>query len=102
MCAHPTPATRRIFFERLAMQANIGILEHELQDSQPIYVDAEFDTLIQGPSNDQDISSVRDYRLLRQHIIEICTTQHVDLLETRVEAFCERSLQSVPTITSLK
>lgn len=102
MCAHPTPATRRIFFERLAMQANIGILEHELQDSQPIYVDAEFDTLIQGPSNDQDISSVLDYRLLRQHIIEICTTQHVNLLETLVESLCESILERFPTIIWLK
>ena|SRR5699024_2646392 len=102
MCAHLTPATRRIFFERLALQANIGILEHELQGTQPIYVDAQFDTLIEGPSNDQDISSVLDYRHLRQHIIQICTTRHVNLLETLVEALCSSILERFPTIVWLK
>src|SRR5690625_6471516 len=102
MCAHLTPATRRIFFERMALQANIGILEHELQGTQPIYVDAQFDTLIEGPSNDHDISSVLDYRLLRQHIIEICTTRHVNLLETLIEELCSSIMADCPRIIWLK
>src|SRR5690625_6906736 len=102
MCAHLTPATRRIFFERMALQANIGILEHELQGTQPIYVDAQFDTLIEGPSNDHDISSVLDYRLLRQHIIEICTTRHVNLLETLIEELCSSIMADFPSIIWLK
>lgn len=102
MCAHSLPATRRIFFERMALQANIGILEHELQGTQPIYVDAQFDTLIEGPSNDHDISSVLDYRLLRQHIIQICTTRHVNLLETLVDELCSTIFERFPTIVWLK
>src|SRR5690625_434251 len=84
------------------MQSNICILEHEIQDNQPIYLDVEFDTFIQGPRNDQDISSVLDYRLLRHQIIEICTTQHVDMFETLVESLCESILERFPTIIWLK
>src|SRR5690625_7975550 len=98
MSAPQMPATRRIFFDKLALDANIGILEHERQSTQPIYVDAQFDTLIEGPSNDHDISSVLDYRLLRQHIIEICTTRHVNLLETLVEVLCRSRLERFPMI----
>src|SRR5690625_6034119 len=80
-----TPVKRRIYFERLALQAHIGILEHERQGTQPIYIDAQFDTLVHQPSDDNDISSVLDYRLLRQHMIQVCTTRHVNLLETLIE-----------------
>jgi len=102
MCAPQMPATRRIFFDKLALDANIGILEHERQSTQPIYVDAQFDTLIEGPSNDHDISSVLDYRLLRQHIIEICTTRHVNLLETLIEELCSSIMADFPSIIWLK
>lgn len=97
-----TPATRRIFFERLALQANIGILEHELLGTQPIYIDADFDTLVDAPSDDHDISSVLDYRLLRQHIIQICTTRHVNLLETLIEELCQSIFARFPSIVWLK
>lgn len=102
MCAHYLPATRRIFFERIALEANIGILEHERQGTQPIYVDAQFDTLLQGPSDDQDINSVLDYRLLRQHIIQVCTSRHVNLLETLVDELCSTIFERFPSIIWLK
>jgi len=98
----PQARTRRIFFDRLCLQTHIGILEHELQNKQTIYLDAEFDTLIEAPSNDHDISSVLDYRLLRQHMINICTHRHVNLLETLIEELCATIFERFPSILWMK
>lgn len=97
-----TPARRRIFFERLALQAHIGILEHERLGAQPIYIDAQFDTLVHQPSDDNDINSVLDYRLLRQHIIQVCTTRHVNLLETLIEELYQSIFLRFPDIVWLR
>lgn len=92
------PFRRRIFIEQLTIAARIGILEHELRATQPIYVNAEFDTLVHQPTDDKDIDSVLDYRQLRQTIIECCTSQHVNLLETLIERTAQTIMQKFPSI----
>ncbi|GGE57764.1 MAG TPA: dihydroneopterin aldolase [Paenalcaligenes hominis] len=92
------PFMRRIFIDQLVIAARIGILEHELRATQPIYVNAEFDTVVTQPSNDKDIDSVLDYRQLRQTIIDCCTHQHVNLLETLIEHTAQTILQQFPSI----
>lgn len=92
------PFMRRIFIDQLTIDARIGILEHELRATQPIYVNAEFDTLVHQPSNDKEIDSVLDYRLLRQTIIDCCTTQHVNLLETLIEHTAQTLMQRFPNV----
>lgn len=92
------PFMRRIFIDQLVIAARIGILEHELRATQPIYVNAEFDTVVTQPSNDKDIDSVLDYRQLRQTIIDCCTSQHVNLLETLIEHTAQTILQQFPSI----
>src|SRR5690606_4171683 len=54
--------TRRIFFTQLALDARIGILEHELRATQPLHIDAEFDVDVTQEVHDQNISTVLDYR----------------------------------------
>lgn len=92
------PLLRRIFFEKLTVDARIGILEHELRATQPIYIDAEFDTLVNQPSDDNQIDSVLDYRQLRQTIIDCCLRQHVNLLETLIENTAATILQQFPAV----
>lgn len=92
------PTLRRIFFEKLTVDARIGILEHELRATQPIYIDAEFDTLVNQPSDDNQIDSVLDYRQLRQTIIDCCLHQHVNLLETLIEKTALTLLQQFPAV----
>lgn len=92
------PFMRRIFIDQLVIAARIGILEHELRATQPIHVNAEFDTVVNQPSNDKDIDSVLDYRQLRQTIIDCCTRQHVNLLETLIEHTAQTILLKFPTI----
>lgn len=91
-------ASRRIFFTQLALDARIGILEHELRATQPLHIDAEFDVAITQDVEDQDIQTVLDYRLLRQAIVEECTTSHVNLLETLSERVAARILNDFPDV----
>ena len=78
----------------LRFDANLGILEHEKIDPQPIQVDAELNLGSQAvlPSDD-DIMHVLDYRKARKIIIEECTAEHVNLLETLIGKLSNRLMQ---------
>jgi len=69
----------------LRFVANLGILEHEKTRPQPIQVDAELNQGVQPLlPHDDDIDHVLDYRKVRQIIIDECTAEHVNLLETLI------------------
>ncbi|MBD3892842.1 dihydroneopterin aldolase [Hydrogenophaga sp.] len=78
----------------LRFDANLGILDHERSAPQPILVDAE---LNQGSQplmpHDDDISHVLDYRKVRQIIIDECSAEHVNLLESLIGKLTRRLLQ---------
>lgn len=78
----------------LRFKANLGILAHEIDAPQPIQVDAELNL---GPQDllpsDDDISHVLDYRKFRQIIINECTAEHVNLLETLIGKLSHRLMQ---------
>src|SRR5690606_5606172 len=91
-------ASRRIFFQQLALDARIGILEHELRATQPLHIDAEFDVDIQERVDDNRLQSVLDYRLLRKAIVDECTREHVHLLETLSERLVDRIFHDFPEV----
>jgi len=69
----------------LRFNANLGILAHEKSAPQPIQVDAELNLGAQPLlPHDDDIGHVLDYRKVRTIIIEECTAEHVNLLETLI------------------
>ncbi|MEY3992814.1 MAG: hypothetical protein RIS04_1577 [Pseudomonadota bacterium] len=78
----------------LRFNANLGILEHEKTSPQPIQVDAE---LNQGTQPllpcDDDIDHVLDYRKVRKIIIDECTAEHVNLLESLIGKLAHRLMQ---------
>jgi len=78
----------------LRFDANLGILEHEKTSPQPILVDAELNL---GPQpllpSDDDITHVLDYRKVRKIIIDECTAEHVNLLESLIGKLALRLLQ---------
>ena len=78
----------------LRFNADLGILAHEKKAPQPIQVDAELSLGAQPllPEAD-DIYRVLDYRTVRQIIIDECTAQHVNLLETMIGKLCHRLMQ---------
>lgn len=95
-------STRRIFFSQLALDARIGILEHELRATQPLHIDAEIDVDINQPVHDQNIQTVLDYRLLRNAIVQECTQAHVNLLETLIEQVVDRLLRDFAEISRVR
>ena len=78
----------------LKFSANLGILEREKLAPQPIEVNAELRLGAQPllPCDD-DISHVLDYRNVRQIIIDECTAEHVNLLETLIGKLANRLLK---------
>lgn len=94
-------STRRIFFSRLALDARIGILEHERRATQPLHIDAQIDLRVTQRVDDDDIHSVLDYRQLREAIVDECTQAHVNLIETLCERVAERLLREFSDITAV-
>lgn len=86
----------------LRFTANLGILDHEKTKPQPIQVDAE---LNRGPQAllpaDDDIHNVLDYRRVRQIIIDECTAEHINLLETMIGRLANR-LMSLPGVLGVR
>jgi dihydroneopterin aldolase len=78
----------------LRFDANLGILELEKTAPQPIQVDAELN-LGRQPllPHDDEINRVLDYRKVRQIIINECTAEHVNLLETLIGRLANRLMQ---------
>ncbi len=78
----------------LRFDANLGILEHEQNAPQPIQVDAELNLGTQPllPRDDQ-IHHVLDYRKVRQIIINECTSEHMNLLESLIGKLSARLMQ---------
>ncbi len=86
----------------LRFDANLGILDHEKTAPQPIRVDAELNL---GPQHlmphDDDIGHVLDYRKVRRIIIDECTAEHVNLLESLIGKLALRLLQ-VPGVLGVR
>jgi 7,8-dihydroneopterin aldolase/epimerase/oxygenase len=78
----------------LRFDANLGILDHERNGPQPIQVDAELSLGAQPLlPRDDDINHVLDYRKVRQIIINECTAEHVNLLESLIGKLAHRLMQ---------
>jgi dihydroneopterin aldolase len=86
----------------LRFDANLGILETEKIAPQPIQVDAELSLGLQPllPSDD-DIMHVLDYRKVRKIIIDECTAEHVNLLETLIGKLANRLMQ-LPNVKGVR
>ena len=94
--------TQILTLEGLRFDANLGILEHEINNPQPIQVDAELNLGSQPlmPSDD-DIHHVLDYRRVRTIIIDECTAEHTDLLEALLGKLCVR-LMKLPGVVGVR
>ena len=97
MTIQPTLHTRGqqiLTLTGLRFDANLGILEHEKRDPQPIQVDTELNQGLQPLlPGDDDINHVLDYRKVRQIIISECTAEHVNLLESLIGKLSHRLMQ---------
>lgn len=86
----------------LRFDANLGILDHEKSAPQPIRVDAELNLGTQSlMPRDDDIMHVLDYRKVRAIIIEECTAEHVNLLESLIGKLANR-LMRLPGVVGVR
>ncbi len=86
--------TQILTLEGLRFSASLGILEQEKQAPQPIRVDAELNLGTQPLlPRDDDITHVLDYRKVRKIIIDECTAEHVNLLESLIGKLAHRLMQ---------
>jgi 7,8-dihydroneopterin aldolase/epimerase/oxygenase len=89
-----TQGSQILTLSGLRFNANLGILAHEKTAPQPIQVDAELHLGAQDlHPRDDDITHVLDYRKVRQIIIDECTAEHVNLLESLIGKLCLRLMQ---------
>jgi 7,8-dihydroneopterin aldolase/epimerase/oxygenase len=80
--------------EGLRFDANLGILDHEKTGPQPILVDAQLNLGTQPLlPRDDHIGHVLDYRKVRRIIIDECTAEHVNLLESMIGKLAHRLMQ---------
>lgn len=90
----PASGHQTLSLTGLRFNANLGILAHEKNAPQPIQVDAELSLGAQPLApRDDDIRHVLDYRSVRQIIIDECTAEHVNLLETLIGKLSHRLMQ---------
>ena len=86
----------------LRFDASLGILEPERAAPQPIEVDAELNLGRQALlPRDDDIMHVLDYRKVRRIIIEECTAEHVNLLESLIGKLANR-LMRLPGVQGVR
>jgi len=90
----PTMGYQTLTLTGLRFDASLGILDAEKSMPQPIQVDAELSLGAQAllPCDD-DITHVLDYRKVRKIIIDECTADHVNLLETMIGKLANRLMQ---------
>ena len=91
---NPLHGQQSLTLTGLRFEASLGILESEKIAPQPIQVDAELSLGPQPllPQNDE-INHVLDYRKVRKIIIDECTAEHVNLLETLIGKLANRLMQ---------
>lgn len=93
-----TKGTQILSLTGLRFNANLGILDHEKSAPQAIQVDADLNMGSQPLKPDDDeISNVLDYRKVHSLIIDTCTKQHINLLESLTGKLCV-SLMQLPNV----
>jgi dihydroneopterin aldolase len=94
--------TQILTLNGLRFTANLGILDHEKTSPQPIQVDAELNLGTQPLlPRDDDIGHVLDYRKVRKIIIEECTAEHMNLLESMIGKLAQR-LMRLPGVVGVR
>ncbi len=87
-------AHRTIALKEIKILASVGILPHEQEAKQMIYIDAFVHMGAQNLIPEHDgVDSVLDYRKIYQIVQEEVERQHTNMLETLAGKLCERLLR---------
>lgn len=84
---------RRLFLRGFVVDANIGIMAHEIGRTQRVNIDVDlYLRPFNGPIEDH-IDNVLDYDFVREEIKEIVQSGHINLQETLAEAIADKCLE---------
>jgi 7,8-dihydroneopterin aldolase/epimerase/oxygenase len=85
--------TRTLYLDKLRVQARVGILEHEIEGSQPLFISIRVNlkTTSICPKEDE-VRYVLDYRNLRDAALEEVASGHTNMLETLSGRIVQRLL----------
>ncbi len=84
---------RRIFIDRLRVQASVGILEHELRSKQPLLITLAIEMPHAPTLPEADtVQDVLDYRQLRDAAHHEAQAGHINMLETLAGRIANRLL----------
>jgi dihydroneopterin aldolase len=75
------PISKKVVIDNLRVHIDIGILDHEIGQHQPIEISVEAEISTDNEGAD-DISETLDYRTIREIIIQESNSHRVNLLET--------------------
>lgn len=92
--------SRTLYLDKLRVQACVGILEHELEASQPLFISikVQLRTLSICPKEDE-VRYVLDYRNLRDAALTEVARGHTNMLETLSGKIVMRLLE-LPSVMS--
>lgn len=92
--------TRTLYLDKLRVQARVGILEHELEGSQPLFISIQvrLKTSSICPKEDE-VRYVLDYRNLRDAALAEVARGHTNMLETLSGKIVARLLE-LPSVQS--
>ena len=84
---------RKLFIDRLRVQASVGILDHELLSKQPLLISLAVEMPHAPTLPDTDsVQHVLDYRQLREAAHEEAQSGHINMLETLAGRIAQRLL----------
>lgn len=83
--ALPAPELDRITIERLHVRGYHGVFDHERQDGQDFFIDAEVWLDTRASAASDDIDDTLHYGHLMRALYEVAAGEPVDLLETLAE-----------------
>lgn len=83
----------RIFIKKIALEAIIGVYDHERVAKQPLMIDLELFTDIKLPAKTGLISDTVDYDLVVDRVAALVQKSHYKLLESLIEAIADVILQ---------
>ncbi len=85
--------TRTLYLDKLRVQARVGILDHEIEGSQPLFISIRVNLKTSSicPKEDE-VRYVLDYRNLRDAALEEVASGHTNMLETLSGRIVQRML----------
>lgn len=86
------PEVRKIFFRNLLVDVQMGVHDHEKDRTQPISINIVLYLRTENGPEADSLSEVFDYDQIREGVLELARSRHINLQETLVEEIADFAL----------